>query len=98
MAAVHTVLQAGIHLSCRSRGDDSRTVQTVSPLSYNPAHPRPSVLIWPKEPISTSNDQPALYMAEFLGHKRDQSSDSISSRDQVFPGFAQFHVFESLFL
>ena len=98
MARVHAVLQARNHLSCRSRGNDSGTIQTVSPLPYNPAHDLPFALIWSKEPIPASNDLPALYLDAFLGHKRDQSSDAISSRDQVFPGFVQFHVSEALFL
>ena len=98
MATVHAVLQARNCLSCRSCGDDSGTIQIDSPLPYGPTHARPSVLIRSKEPISTSNDLPALYLDAFLGHTRDQSSNAVSSRDQVFPGFVQFHVFEALFL
>jgi hypothetical protein len=97
MATVHAVLQARNRLSCRPRGNDSGTVQTVSPLPYDPAHDRPFVLIRSKEPVLTSNDHPAPYLDAFLGHSRDQPSDAISSRDQVFPGFVQFHVSETLF-
>jgi hypothetical protein len=98
MATVHAILQARNHLSCRSRGNDSGTIQIVSPLPYNPAHARPFALVRSKEPVPTSNDMPALYLDAFLGHKRDQSGDAISSRDQVFPGLVQSHVFEALFL
>jgi hypothetical protein len=97
MATVHAVLQARNRLPCRPRGNDSGTIQIVSPLPHDPAHDRPFVLVRSKEPILTSNDHPALYLDAFLGHKRDQSGDAISSRDQVFPGFVQFYVFEAVF-
>ena len=97
MATVYAVPQARNHLSCRSRGNDSGTVHIVSPLPYNPAHARSFAHIRSKKPIPTSNDLPALHLDAFLGHKRDHSSDAISYRDQVFPGFVQFHVFEALF-
>ncbi len=98
MATIHAIPQARNHLSCRSRGDDSGTIQIVSSLPYNPAHARTFALIRSKQPVPTSNDQPALYLDAFLGYKRDRSNDAISSRDQVFPGFVQFHAFKSLFL
>jgi hypothetical protein len=98
MAAVHASLQERNHLSSCSGGNESGTIQIISPMPYDPAHYRPFVLIRAKEPIPTSNDHPAVYLDAFLGHKRDQSSDTISPRDQVFPGFVQFHAFEALFL
>lgn len=98
MAAVHASLQARNHLSSCSGGNESGTIQIVSPMPYDPAHDRPFVLIRSKEPIPTSNDLPVVYLDAFLGHKRDQPSDAISPRDQVFPGFVQFHAFEALFL
>jgi hypothetical protein len=98
MATVQAVLQTRNRLSCRSRGNNSGTIQIVSPLPYDPAHGRTFALIRSKEPIPTSNNLPDLYLDALLGHTRDQSSDAISSRDQVFPGFVQFHVFEALFL
>ena len=97
MATIHAVLQARNHLSCRSRGNDTATIQIVSPLPYNPAHARPFALIRSKEPIPTSDDLPALYLDAFLGHKGDQSSDAISYRGQVFPGFVQSHVLKPYF-
>jgi hypothetical protein len=92
MATVHAVPQARNHLSCRSRGNDSGAIHIVSPLPHNPAHARSFALIRSKEPIPTSDDLSALYLDAFLGHKRDQSSDALSYRDQVFPGFVQFLV------
>jgi hypothetical protein len=97
MATVHAVLQARNNLPCRSRGNDTATIQVVSPLPYNPAHARPFALIRSKKSVPTSNDLPALYLDAFLGHKRDQSCDAISYRDQVFPGFVQSYVLKPYF-
>jgi hypothetical protein len=98
MAAVQAILQARNHLPCRSRGDDAGTIQIDSSLPHNPAHVQPLAIILSKKPTPISNDQPGLYLDAFLGHKRDPSGNTKSSRDQVFSGSVHFHIPEFLFL
>jgi hypothetical protein len=97
MAPVQAILQARNHLSRRSRGDDAGTIQIDSSLPHNLAHVQPLAIIQSKKPTPTYNDRPSLCLDAFLEYKRVPSNDSISSRDQVFPGFAHFHIPDSLF-
>jgi hypothetical protein len=86
MAAVHAIAQARDYLSYCSRGDDSRTIPIISSLSHNRVYAQTLERIQSKKSPSTSYDQPDLYLDAFVGHKRDQPTDAVSSPRQVFPG------------
>jgi hypothetical protein len=88
MAAVQATPQARDYLSCCSRSDESGTIQIVSSLSHNPPHAQSLALIRSQKPTFTSNDQPDLCLDAFMGYKRDQPPNPMSSSHQIFPGSA----------